>query len=84
MLRVSNILLTKGFIADLHKLSKSFGNDKPGVLVRLELDLWKALLEVATGQDTLYHALGRFFERIPQNDLLSLTADERGFYSTGT
>jgi hypothetical protein len=40
-------------VDDLYQLSKAFGNDKPEVLRRIELDLWRALLQVATGRDTI-------------------------------
>lgn len=64
-------------------MSKAFGNDKPDVLRRVELALWRVLLNVATGRDTMYNALAEFFNRLPQNELVGLTTEEREFFCTG-
>lgn len=83
MLQVSWMILSVGRFTDRDQLSKAFGNEKPDVLHRIELDLWRVLLRVATGQDTVYSAMRNFFSSVPQNELMGLLKEDREFYATG-
>jgi len=68
-------------VANLVQLSKSFGNDKPDVLLRIELSLWRVLLRVAMGEETIHTVLCDFFESIPLDELTALPKETREFYS---
>jgi len=63
-------------------LAKAFGNEKPDILVRVELDLWRALIKAATGREPIYQAMQTFFANLPMTELSSLPAEERDFFSS--
>jgi hypothetical protein len=69
-------------VADHVQLSKSFGNEKPDILLQIELSLWRVLLRVATGEETIHTALFKFFEDIPTDELAALPEEVRGFYAS--
>ena len=66
---------------DLVQLSKVIGNGKPDVLLQIELELWKVLLKVATGRDTIFPAMQAFYVNISEEQIQSVTADERAFFA---
>jgi hypothetical protein len=62
-------------------MSKAIGNDKPNGLLDIELELWRALLKVATGRDTIFPAMQTFFANISQGDILAMSPEDRSFFS---
>jgi hypothetical protein len=62
-------------------MSKAIGNDKPDILVRVELELWKVLLKVATGRDTIFAAMQTFYTNITQDELQDVATEDREFFS---
>ena len=62
-------------------MSKAIGNDKPDILVRIELQLWRALFNVATGRDTIFTAMETFFAQLPMDELDDVAPADREFFS---
>jgi hypothetical protein len=62
-------------------MSKAIGNNKPDMLVRIELHLWRALFNVATGRDTIFTVMETFFAQIPMDELDGLAPADREFFS---
>lgn len=66
------------------KASKLLGNCKPPLLLQVELSLWRAVLDVATGVRTVYSAMKGFLEKeVPWSDLDQVSDRERDFFLPG-
>jgi hypothetical protein len=57
------------------------GNDKPERLLRIELELWRALLKVAMGRDTILPAMQAFYANVDLDDVEGVTTEDRAFFS---
>ena len=66
------------------KASKGLGNRKSDLLVRIELDMWRALMSVATGQASASAAILSFFDLVPWEDLTSVSQTDKDFFIPGT
>ena|ERR1700694_1594948 len=64
-------------------MSKAIGNDKSDILIRVELELWKALLNVATGRDTIFPAMRTFYRNITEEEIEAVSIEDRQFFSAG-
>jgi len=58
------------------------GNEKPGLMVRIERGLWSVLLDVATGRRDMFPALYDFFVNLPLADLENVPAPACDFFKT--
>jgi hypothetical protein len=58
------------------------GNEKSKVLLRVELELWRALLNVATGRDTIFPAMRTFYANLDRDELEGVEIEDRAFFST--
>jgi hypothetical protein len=62
---------------------KALGNGKPDLIVRLERKLWKVLLAVATGENTLFPAMQSFMEGIDWSEFDMLPDSVLEFFADG-
>ena len=65
----------------LAQYAKALGNDKSEILLRVELELWRALLKVATGRETISTAMQAFYATVDQDEVLSVALEDRQFFS---
>ena len=49
--------------------------------MRVEKELWKALLKVATGRETIYPAMETFYASIDMDEIKSVLVPDRAFFS---
>jgi hypothetical protein len=50
----------------LAQYAKALGNDKSEILLQVELELWRALLKVATGRETIFTAMQAFYATVDE------------------
>lgn len=82
MLQVSKYLFNSFSENDGSQYSKALGNNKSQPLVRVEMELWKALLTVARGRDTMFAAMQNFYSTITSDELEAVEIVDRAFYSS--
>ena len=64
------------------QLSKTLGNNKPAILTGIENQLWRSLLDIATGKASALTALQTFVGNVPWNELDMLDDCAAEFFSS--
>jgi hypothetical protein len=59
------------------------GNQKPKVLVHIELRLWEALLSIASGKASVYRSMKDFFSSVPWSEIAEVSQLDRHFFKPG-
>ena len=65
------------------QLSKSLGNNKPAILVKIERFLWETLVEIATGKQPVYQAMNTFFSKVDWNEIDMVSEADRAHFADG-
>lgn len=65
------------------QLAKSLGNKKPAILVKVERLLWECILQVATGQERCYKALGDFFSKVDCDEMAMVSEADCAHFADG-
>jgi hypothetical protein len=63
--------------------SKALGNQRPKVLVDIELRFWNALLSIAFGKASAYSAVQDFISSVPWDKVAGVTQIEKDFFKPG-
>lgn len=65
------------------QLSKSLGNTKPAIVVKIERLLWQTLLEIATGKAPVYKAMTTFFSTLDWDEVAMVSEVDRAHFADG-
>lgn len=65
------------------KLSKSFGNRKPPIVVKVERLLWECILRIATGTHGCYNSLKEFFSKVDWDEIAMVSEADRHYFRNG-
>ena len=67
----------------LPQISKSIGNQKPPILLEVEVIAWKALFAVARGEIDAEVAFAQVMDTIPWQKLVTVSSSERYWFKPG-
>jgi len=65
------------------QLSKSLGNVRPPILVKIEHLLWEALVAIATGEEPVYKAMHTFFLKVDWDEIAMVSELDWAHFSEG-
>ena len=80
---IINFITHVSLLLLVFKASKALGNCKPQLLAKIELDMWNALLMIATGRSSAYTAVHNFLVTVPWQTLNAVSKTDHDFFMPG-